>query len=190
MELMTPTGNPLIPDTFAIISAITRNAAPNAIDPGMRILFFEPTNALAMCGPTKPMNPIVPVKQTIPAVIRETNVMQAILSLEVFTPSVRAQLSPEYITSNFLYMAINNALVTVTIDTTMGSSSHPILDKEPTLQWYALAMSSAGDVTMKYCVIELNTYIIAIPMRIIAVGDILLNLDMVTNMPMRIFDTP
>ena len=150
MELMTPTGNPLIPDTFAIISAITRNAAPKAIDPGIRILFFDPTNALAICGPTKPMNPIVPVKQTIPAVIRDTNAMHVILSLDVFTPSVCAQFSPEYMTSSFLYMVMSNALVTPTIVTMIGSSSHPTLDREPTLQWYAPAMSStAGYATAK-----------------------------------------
>ena len=36
MALMTPTGSPLIPETFAMVSAMRMNAAPKAAEAGMR----------------------------------------------------------------------------------------------------------------------------------------------------------
>ena len=68
----------------------------------------------------------------------------------------------------------------------VGTYSHFILANDPTLHSYALAIDSAVEVTMIIWHIELKTNIIAIPVRIIAVGVIFLKMDIASRMPVGI----
>ena len=71
---------------------------------------LDPTNALAMCGDTSPMNPMVPVKLTIAAIITETARDETTLSLKGSTPTVWDRLSPEVRMSILDADSIRNAV--------------------------------------------------------------------------------
>lgn len=80
--VITPTGkNVGAMITLDIKSAIISNTAPKAADAGIRYLLSEPMKIRTIWGATNPMKPIMPVKQTTDADIRDMTINKSILSL-------------------------------------------------------------------------------------------------------------
>ena len=80
--------------TLPTTSAIVRSAAPKAAEAGIRNLLSEPMTRRETCGPTRPTNPMRPVKLTTPAARNETTRRQRSLSWLASTPIERELSSP------------------------------------------------------------------------------------------------
>lgn len=73
-----------------IASETTRSVAPSAMDGTTRNLLSPPRISLTMWGATIPTNPMMPVKETTLAVIRETTSMILMRYLLTSTPMLVA----------------------------------------------------------------------------------------------------
>ena len=60
--------------------------APRSADAGSSMRLSEPTKMRAMCGDTSPTNPMMPVKLTIPAAMREMMTRQSMRTLSTLIP--------------------------------------------------------------------------------------------------------
>lgn len=58
---------------LAIVSANIINIAPSSADAGRRILWSGPINSLTIWGIIKPTNPMIPLTDTLTAVIKVPN---------------------------------------------------------------------------------------------------------------------
>lgn len=85
-----PIGRSKLTTRCATMSANSMRAAPMRADAGTRCLLSEPMSSLAMCGATRPTNPIIPVKLTIPAARSDTIISVAMRTLLTSTPRLLA----------------------------------------------------------------------------------------------------
>lgn len=92
----------------------------------------DPMNILAICGDTSPMNPIVPVKLTMDAVINDTMTRQITRSFCASTPRDLAESSPA---ESKLILLDNSMMAMVPIRVVKniaGTSSQSMLLSDPT----------------------------------------------------------
>ena len=188
--------NAVITPTFNIVGAMivlpmrshaTSNAAPVAIDAGIRYLLSDPMIILHMCGHTSPTNPMIPVKLTMDAATRETIRRHSSLRWSAFTPSDLALSSPAERT---LILCARELSMTDPDRTNISitvSDSQLVLSNDPTCHDYTAARSSGFASSMRTVVMALKIYITAIPHRIIMVDDARLTLEIVImrNIGMR-----
>ena len=128
--VMTPTGSP--PNTIrrATISQVISIRPPTTPDK-MRIPLEEPTIILQMCGMTRPMNPMLPVKLTAMAVHPETMKKHMQRTNFALTPTVCAILSPAVIMVMYLESGIKEAANMTMAATRNGTFSYLIRAREP-----------------------------------------------------------
>lgn len=88
---MAPTGS-IIGDitVLATVSASNNVNDPITADMGIKYLWSESMIFLTMWGDINPINPIMPRKDTVTAVIIEDNTMPANIVLSTFTPRLFA----------------------------------------------------------------------------------------------------
>ena len=80
-----------------IVSDKSKIIEPKMQEEGNRNRWSPPIIILVICGATRHTNPIIPVKQMIPAVINVANIIETIRTLPTFTPKPFATSSPESI---------------------------------------------------------------------------------------------
>lgn len=96
MEITTPTGMMTgLMMLLPIVSERSTNATPIRALNGSWILWSPPTTNLAICGATRPTNPITPVKLTNVAARNATMIPLILRSCFTFTPNAFALSSPE-----------------------------------------------------------------------------------------------
>src|SRR5690606_12351050 len=84
------------PGTIALLATEASDmiAAPVRALAGRKYRWSSPISMRAMCGPTRPMKPIVPTNATAVAANRLTRNSEAKRSRPTFTPKLRARSSP------------------------------------------------------------------------------------------------
>ncbi len=167
----TPTCN-VSANERAIISATITNIAPKAADAGIRKRLSAPMNMRAMCGHTRPTNPMVPVKLTMAAVANDTMRRDAILILSESTPRDFALSSPEANMFSVLDRSIIATTAMAVVVTTTGMFCQLAYPRLPTPQLYTSFNASGLAWRRITVVIASKKYITAIPARIIVVGDV------------------
>ncbi len=157
--------------TLPMTSDTSSRAAPQAAEAGMRSLLSEPMNMRAMCGHTRPMNPMRPVKHTTDAATSDVTRRQVILNFSTSTPSARALSSPMdilFILSDTIWMTsppgITKAAMTATSD-----QDSPV--SEPTDQEYTFARASSVAHSLRTVLHALKRYMTAIPAMMMVVAD-------------------
>ncbi len=141
---------------LATMSQMSKKAPPKRPAAGIKNLLSPPIIMRHMCGTTRPTNPMVPVKHTMPAVNNDEVINMNIRVRSTLTPRLFARSSPTPITlrsQDFQISGITQIMNTVGTGPGSGivvspsvtwttSSSHDALLRLPTIQKYASLTAS------------------------------------------------
>ena len=153
------------------MSQISIIQAPRSAAAGMRIRLSDPTNMRAMWGDTNPMNPMTPVKLTMPAATRDMMRRQIMRTLSTFIPSDLAYASPELRALSVLVMRKSAKNPSMETTARIGICSQVVIPMLPTVQVYTLAAEFGSALSIIYDWNALKMYMMAIPTRIIIAGE-------------------
>ena len=135
----TPTGSSCGENIMrAKRSAQTIKIAPNKMEKLISLLWAAPTMLLAICGMTKPTNPIAPLMETRTAVSKVLTRMRIHLIRTVFTPVFLAISSPTSNASSSRLRGRTSIMPTVRTTTAIGTSDQSVPAKDPVSQNVAL----------------------------------------------------
>lgn len=116
------------------ISITIKNNAPNNNEVGNCLRLSLPTKSLDKCGITSPIQPIVPVTQTVDAVRQLAHAIKTALSLVTFIPSVFASTSPNEMIFKRQASARITIIQTMTSGAMTAKSPKFTRDKDPICQ--------------------------------------------------------
>lgn len=117
---------------MAAQSAHSRRAAPVSAEAGMRYLAEFPTSLRAIWGATRPTNPIVPVKQDMTAVMRDSTIIATVLMRDASSPRAVHILSSREAMSNLLPMTTREVVPAIMAVRVNGTLSHSAFPRVPT----------------------------------------------------------
>ena len=158
-------------------SDATSSAAPKAMDGTARYLLSAPSTILMTWGDTIPMNPMIPVNDTTPAVMSDTTTRQASLYLPTSTPTLVAYSSPEFMAFSLRDVSCTKANPAAVRHSIRGTSDQDMFSREPTCQRNAACMSSEFDVRRIRVVNDPKNIETAVPASRMVAGSPLMRLD-------------
>ncbi len=112
--------------------------APVTAAAGMSMRLSGPTSILAMWGDTRPMNPMTPVKLTMPAATRDMSARQRMRMASTSMPRDLAKSSPAFMAFRTRDMANSAANPTTVAARRTGICSQVVIPMLPTLHVYTL----------------------------------------------------
>ncbi len=122
---------------------------------------------LDMCGASKPMKPIVPVKAVGVAVSRAASTSTIILVVFTFTPRVKATSSPTIMASKFFERTISVLVEAMNTTSVISTSSQLALPRSPKIQKTRAATCSVVPKYWRSDVAAENRYVTAIPVTLL-----------------------